>query len=426
MASRTLGFTGSFYRRVRAAWHAAKRAAEAALTPSRWLSAYHSFHVATRLCRRRARWPRSSPASQAAQARRRGRPRVTPEARGCARRTRGRRDSIRPRSRTCARCSKSPAAADYLERVALLTGELYVDDRAHDRRHAIRRSRRTASTSPTRRARPGSDARSCASTPETATTVADLATTDGRRSIRRARRLAWLRSRAQVEPPATSEIVVRDLASGAERVVAGRRPPQGVNRLVSGDDQSVLFVGGDEADQTRSDVYSRSTTARRRFADRSISPDTRPTCMVRPERRGSCYTVARRVAIRRRRVPAAVVAPVAAAARGGRAGRRRRRGRWCGGSAPCRTVVTSRRRLRRTSPQRAVASRRAAAAAADGAPQYVVVDLAGNTTRTVDRVGADDVGRRQHARLAQAQPDGTYRLNSSPATERCAQGRCAP
>ena len=147
---------------------------------------------------------------------------------------------------------KSPAAADYFERTALLTGELYVTTvlSTDGRNPKITSNGGFVSyeTGPTdaavtRIVRLGA-------TPET---IADLPTTTVAFD-RSGRRLAWLKVAAGA-PPASSEIVVRDLTTGAERSILG--PGLLKTALTwSGDDQSVLFVGGEPSDSTRSDIYS--------------------------------------------------------------------------------------------------------------------------------------------------------------------------
>jgi hypothetical protein len=71
-------------------------------------------------------------------------------------------------------------------------------------------------------------------------------------------RVAWLRA-AQGAAPASSAIVVRDLASGVEREwLGGAQLRSGLSW--SGDGRRVIFIGGDPADTTRSDVYAADGT----------------------------------------------------------------------------------------------------------------------------------------------------------------------
>ena len=147
---------------------------------------------------------------------------------------------------------KSPDAAQYLERAALLTGELFVtveitpDGRnpriSGDGQFASFETG-AANTPLTRviRLRP------------TAQTIAELPTTTVAFD-RSGRRIAWLRAAGGADPSA-SEIVIRDLAAGTERVVAGPGLLK-TNVIWSGDDQQVLFLGQDPADTSRTDVYA--------------------------------------------------------------------------------------------------------------------------------------------------------------------------
>jgi Tol biopolymer transport system component len=147
---------------------------------------------------------------------------------------------------------KSAAAAEYFERVALLTGELHVTTvlTADGRNPRISGNGGFVSyevgpndAATTRIVR-------MAAKPET---VADLPTT-AVAFDRGGRRLAWLKSGAGA-PPAASEIVVRDLTTGTERSILG--PGLLKSSLIwAGDDQSVLFVGARPDDQTRTDIYS--------------------------------------------------------------------------------------------------------------------------------------------------------------------------
>ncbi len=67
-------------------------------------------------------------------------------------------------------------------------------------------------------------------------------------------RVAWLRP-AQAGDPTTSAIVVRDLSSGTDRAwLAGGLLKASL--VWSGDGRQVIFIGGDPADPSRSDVYA--------------------------------------------------------------------------------------------------------------------------------------------------------------------------
>jgi Tol biopolymer transport system component len=174
---------------------------------------------------------------------------------------------------------KSPAAADYLERVALLTGELYItteittDGRnpkfSGDGRYVSYETGLPASTvtrvarvEPTG-AKPVAElagvraAFDSASTrvvylrprqtPEWATATAELEAADTQQERQAAQAVVdYVLSRG--------DMVVRDLASGAERVV----PTGGLLKsspLFSSDGRGVFFIGSEEQDLTRSDVY---------------------------------------------------------------------------------------------------------------------------------------------------------------------------
>ena len=145
---------------------------------------------------------------------------------------------------------RSAEAADYLARVALLTGErfttteLSIDGR--NPRISANGQFATYETGPT--AAPVTRLVSLAGTPKT---VADLPTT-GVVFNRAGTELAWIRTSAGANARG-SEIVVRDLAAGNDRVLLGA----GLLKTAlawSGDDQAIVFIGaGDDA--TRNDVY---------------------------------------------------------------------------------------------------------------------------------------------------------------------------
>ena len=147
---------------------------------------------------------------------------------------------------------RSSSANQYLERVALLTGELFVTTEltADGRNPRIsgdggfvtyESGPNTAVVTRVVRVRP---------TPQM---VAELPTANVAFD-RSGKRLAWLRSGAAGDP-AASEIMVRDLSTGAERSIAGA----GLLKTAlawSGDDQSVLFVGAESAEAAQSDIYA--------------------------------------------------------------------------------------------------------------------------------------------------------------------------
>ena len=147
---------------------------------------------------------------------------------------------------------QSPASAEYFERVALLTGELYVSTVLTTDGRNPKISGNGAFASYETGTAPALVTRVVRVTPSPAV-VADLQTTTVAFD-RSGRRLAWLRATAGGDPAAT-EIVVRDLTGGSEQVWLG--PGLQKSGLVwSGDDQSVIFVGGQAADNARNDIYS--------------------------------------------------------------------------------------------------------------------------------------------------------------------------
>ena len=159
---------------------------------------------------------------------------------------------------------RSPAAPEYLERVALLTGEYFVTteltpDGRNPRISAdgqfVTYETGTAPAVVTRlvRARPSVQP------------IAELATTTVAFD-RTGSRLAWLRS-APGANPASAEIVVRDLTSGAEQVWLGAGLLKS-NLVWSGDNRSVLFIGAEGPEAPRSDVYAaRQGAAAERLTD---------------------------------------------------------------------------------------------------------------------------------------------------------------
>ena len=147
---------------------------------------------------------------------------------------------------------KSPAGADYFERVALLTGELYVTTVLTNDGRNPKIAGNGAFASYETGAADAARTRVVRLGPPLET-VAELATTTVAFD-RSGRRLAWLKA-ATDGNAAASEIVVRDLVAGTERSILG--PGLVKSALVwSGDDQSVLFVGAPASDQSRSDIYS--------------------------------------------------------------------------------------------------------------------------------------------------------------------------
>jgi hypothetical protein len=146
---------------------------------------------------------------------------------------------------------RSASAAEYFDRVALLTGELHVT---------------TVLTTDGRNPRlSGNGAYASYETGPTATARTVIVALDPKPQVvaelpatnvaldRAGRRVAWLRA-ASSGDAAAAEIVVRDLPAGQDRVVAG----PGLRKTAlawSGDDRQVIFVGAAASDLTRTDVY---------------------------------------------------------------------------------------------------------------------------------------------------------------------------
>ncbi len=143
--------------------------------------------------------------------------------------------------------AKSPAATDYHERIALLTGELYQTIEATADGRAPRLSATGAyliydaiagSDVVTRVVRVAEPQKVVAELPATGAAIDPAGS-----------RVAWLRSTKD-----TTSIVVRTLASGQDREWLGG--PLVKSSLGWSSDGRVLFVGVDPADRARSDVYS--------------------------------------------------------------------------------------------------------------------------------------------------------------------------
>ena len=147
---------------------------------------------------------------------------------------------------------KSPAAQEYFERVALLTGELYVTT-VLTTEGSVPRISPSGAYASYQMAPNGTPQTTVIKLDPKPEKIAELPT-----AIiafdRAGRRLAWLR---QVTPntPDGSELVVRDLATGRDTVWAAA----GMTRSAltwSADDQRVMFLGSQTQVPDRSDVYS--------------------------------------------------------------------------------------------------------------------------------------------------------------------------
>ncbi len=188
---------------------------------------------------------------------------------------------------------RAPAAAEYLERIALLTGELYVTTEVAPDGGNPRISADGRHVSYTLAAAPQPTAGSVA-TPLTRIarispkleTIAELPTS-AVAFDRSGRRLAWLRG-GLPNDSRPAEIVVRDLATGQDRVVVGAGLLKS-GLAWAGDDRSVLFLGAENADAARSDVYaSRDGAAPARLTD---EPGYKTNVLIDPSGAAVVYTM---------------------------------------------------------------------------------------------------------------------------------------
>jgi len=150
---------------------------------------------------------------------------------------------------------RSPAAGEYFDRVALLTGELYVTTVLTTETPVANAPRISGNGTYAsyQTAVAGAPLTSVIKLDPKPEKVAELPT--GIVAFDRAgRRLAWLR---QVTPGnlEASELVIRDLATGREAVWAG--PGMSKTSIAwASDDQHVVFAGSRTAEPARSDIYS--------------------------------------------------------------------------------------------------------------------------------------------------------------------------
>jgi len=145
----------------------------------------------------------------------------------------------------------SPASAEYFDRIALLTGELYASTVLTNDGRNPKISGNGAFASYEVGTGPAAITRVVRVTPAVAPVV-DLPTTVVALD-RSGTRVAWLKNAGG--DPAATEIMVRYLNTGTEESILG--PGLSKSQLVwSADDTSVLFVGAQGADATRSDIYS--------------------------------------------------------------------------------------------------------------------------------------------------------------------------
>jgi Tol biopolymer transport system component len=147
---------------------------------------------------------------------------------------------------------RSPAASEYLERVALLTGELYVTTVLTDNGANPRISGNGAYASYQTTINKIAHTIVVRVSPKPQV-VADLQTLTVAFDAA-GRRLAWLRQ-APGSEAAAAELIVRDLTTGADRVWLG----PGMTKIAlawSADDRSVVFTGLQPGVTDRNDVYS--------------------------------------------------------------------------------------------------------------------------------------------------------------------------
>ncbi len=145
---------------------------------------------------------------------------------------------------------RSPAAQDYLERVALLSGEFYVTTEVAPDGASPRISADGRFVSYIVGGTGGPVTRLVRLAP-TVETIAELSTSVSAFD-RTGQRLAWLRGS---QPPNSSgaDIVVRDVAAGTDQVWLGAGLLKAA--LAWAGDQ-VVFLGATEADSTRTDYYA--------------------------------------------------------------------------------------------------------------------------------------------------------------------------
>lgn len=262
---------------------------------------------------------------------------------------------------------RSPAASEYLERVALLTGELFVTTEvsADARTPRISADGQLAlyetgdlQKPVTRLVRVGANPQVVTELPAVNVLLDPTGT-----------RLAWLRLPAPGADPSMTEIAVRDLASGDEVAISGG----GLLRTGlawSSDGRQLFFVGGGPADPARSDVYSllvpvQPTDREVRLTDR---PGHKTNLIVDPSGAALIYAET-------------MQSPFAG--RGGRGGPGGGGGGGRGGGVPA------------------------------GTP-FVVVDLKTKATRTITGTGLTISADGSTLAWITRGADGSYTLNTSP------------
>jgi hypothetical protein len=227
---------------------------------------------------------------------------------------------------------RSTAAAEYLERTALLTGELYVTTVLTTSGN-IPRIAGNASYASYQTAGSGQPLTSIIRLGEKPETVAQLPT--GTVAFdRTGTRLAWLRQVTTGDTGGT-ELVVRNLATGQEAVWLG----PGLSKsgpVWSDDGQSVIFQGGDPSVTDRSDVYA----VRAGFAPEVLTPEPGRKTNVQLAGGTLVYTEMPAAAGGGRGAAAAGAGARGGGARGGGGGGRAGGG-GRGGGAPATYVIVS-------------------------------------------------------------------------------------
>src|SRR5262245_12160718 len=209
---------------------------------------------------------------------------------------------------------RSPAAAEYLERVALLTGELYVttDVTANGRNPRISADGRYVSyetgTAPrvvTKLVRvEGGQATETAELPATGVSFAPTGTrvlylrpkqtTEYASALKAYDEAATPADRLTVQTTldylqSKGDLVVRDFSTGAERIVSTGNLLKATPAF-SSDGHSVIFLGADEQDLSRSDIYvAGENSAPARVTDQ---PGHKTNVIVSTRGGGLLYTVA--------------------------------------------------------------------------------------------------------------------------------------
>lgn len=291
---------------------------------------------------------------------------------------------------------QSSSAADYRDRVALLTGEVFVTTELT----TDGRNPHVSSTGKYASYETGAGAkvvtRVVTVTNGKAQVVAELPGTDAAFDASEAR-VAWIRPKitpawtqasAALDAAASAaerqvaqsqltslvaregELVVRDLGSGADRVW-----PTGAllkaTPMWTGEGRTLLFIGADVTDGSREDVYSTEAAgAPVRLTDQ---PGNKTNVLLDPKGRVLIYTVGGQPAFR------GAGAPAGGTGRGGNAGG----GRGAGAGAAVPTAAAAATAPAAAPPGPNPCGGGGGRGAAGGSPSFAVVDLAAKSTRIV-------------------------------------------